>query len=145
MKKISFYTFGCRLNQSETASIQNSFKHSDYKVVGFDDPSDIVVINTCTVTESADSSSRHQIRQLARENPNSKLVVTGCFAERQPDVIKNLEGVVQDRFHYSGLPTGVLDIISYAWPTTITLLSHQCRSKADCKVSWCHSVLLRML
>ena len=69
MKKISFYTFGCRLNQSETASIQNSFEHSGYQVVGFDEPSDIVVINTCTVTEGGDADTRHLVHKVNRLNP----------------------------------------------------------------------------
>ncbi len=54
---------------------------------------EICIVNTCTVTESADTSSKYQIRQLAKKNPNSKLIVTGCSAERQPDVIAELDGV----------------------------------------------------
>ena len=54
---------------------------------------DICIVNTCTVTESADSSSRHAIRQLARENPESQLVVTGCFAEAKPELVKGMGGV----------------------------------------------------
>jgi threonylcarbamoyladenosine tRNA methylthiotransferase MtaB len=54
---------------------------------------EICIVNTCTVTDAADSGSRHEIRKLAKQNPNSKLVVTGCFAEQNPEAVKNLEGV----------------------------------------------------
>lgn len=92
-KKFKVVTLGCRTNQYESQAYTDQLKAMGYAQAQEHETADICIVNTCTVTESADSSSRHQIRQLARENPKSKLVVTGCFAERQPDVIKNLEGV----------------------------------------------------
>lgn len=92
-KKFKVVTLGCRTNQYESQAYTDQLQAMGYTAAQEHETADICIVNTCTVTESADSSSRHQIRQLARENPNSKLVVTGCFAERQPDVIKNLEGV----------------------------------------------------
>ena len=86
-------TLGCRTNQYESQAYQDQLIALGYRAVQSDEAAEICIVNTCTVTESADSSSRHAIRQLARDNPGTKLLVTGCFAERQPDVIKQIEGV----------------------------------------------------
>jgi len=93
MKKISFYTFGCRLNQSETASIQNSFEQGHYKVVGFDEPSDIVVINTCTVTEGGDADTRHLVHKVNRLNPKARIALVGCQAQIQKEKLADLPNV----------------------------------------------------
>jgi len=93
MKKISFYTFGCRLNQSETASIENSFERGGYQVVGFDEPSDIVVINTCTVTEGGDADTRHLVHKLNRQNPFARIALVGCQAQIQKEQLANLPNV----------------------------------------------------
>jgi len=92
-KKISFYTFGCRLNQSETASIQNSLHHGGYDVVGFDQPSDIVVINTCTVTEGGDADTRHLVHKVNRQNPNARIALVGCQAQVQKERLSDLPNV----------------------------------------------------
>lgn len=92
-KKFKIATLGCRTNQYESQAYQDQLLAMGYTRVAENETADLCIVNTCTVTESADSSSRHEIRQLARENPGTKLVVTGCFAERQPDVIKQIEGV----------------------------------------------------
>jgi len=93
MKKISFYTFGCRLNQSETASIQNSFVQGGYQVVGFDEPSDIVVINTCTVTEGGDADTRHLVHKVSRLNPQARIALVGCQAQIQKEQLAHLPNV----------------------------------------------------
>src|SRR3984885_8087564 len=93
MKKISFYTFGCRLNQSETASIQNSFEQGGYQVVGFDEPSDIVVINTCTVTEGGDADTRHLVHKVNRSNPLARIALVGCQAQIQKEQLAHLPNV----------------------------------------------------
>ena len=93
MKKISFYTFGCRLNQSETASIQNSFQQGGYRIVGFDEPSDIVVINTCTVTEGGDADTRHLVHKVNRQNPAARIALVGCQAQIQKEQLGDLPNV----------------------------------------------------
>ncbi len=93
MKRISFYTFGCRLNQSETASIQNSFDQSGYQVVGFDEPSDIVVINTCTVTEGGDADTRFLVHKVNRLNPGARIALVGCQAQIQKEQLASLPNV----------------------------------------------------
>lgn len=92
-KKFRIVSLGCRTNQYEAQAFQDQLIELGYREAALDELADICVVNTCTVTESADSSSRHEIRQLARRNPGAKIVVTGCYAERQPEVIRDLEGV----------------------------------------------------
>ena len=72
MQTISFYTLGCRLNQSETAVIENTFKIDGFKIVDFKQPADISVINTCTVTENGDADTRRLVYKLNRLNPKNK-------------------------------------------------------------------------
>lgn len=92
-KKFKISTLGCRTNQYESQAYQDQLKAMGYVPANEDEAADICIVNTCTVTESADSHSRHAIRQLARENPGTKLVITGCWAEGQPDAAKSIEGV----------------------------------------------------
>lgn len=92
-KKYKIVTLGCRTNQYESQAYRDQLEALGYKEARDDEEAEICIVNTCTVTESADGSSRHAIRQLARENKGSKLLVTGCFAERQPEVVGQIEGV----------------------------------------------------
>lgn len=80
MKKVSFKTLGCRLNQYETDALVTRFHQAGYQVVDFAAPADITVINTCTVTNQSDQKSRNTINHAARKNPASLVVVTGCMA-----------------------------------------------------------------
>lgn len=92
-KKFKITTLGCRTNQYESQAYQNQLEAMGYVRANDDEEADVCIVNTCTVTESADTSSRYQIRQLAKQNPNSKLIVTGCSVERQPDVLRKMDGV----------------------------------------------------
>ncbi len=91
--KISFYTLGCRLNQSETASIRNSFEAGGYTVVDFDKPSDIAVINTCTVTEGGDADTRRLVHRVNRLNPKARIALVGCQAQVQKERLAALPNV----------------------------------------------------
>lgn len=93
MPKISFSTLGCRLNQSETASIQNSFEAKGYEVVDFDETSDIVVINTCTVTEGGDADTRKLVNKANRRNPNVRIALVGCQAQVQKEQLAAMPNV----------------------------------------------------
>lgn len=92
-KKFKIATLGCRTNQYESQAYHDQLAAMGYLPAADGESADICIVNTCTVTESADSHSRHEIRKLARENPSAKLVVTGCFAERNPDAVIQLPGV----------------------------------------------------
>jgi threonylcarbamoyladenosine tRNA methylthiotransferase MtaB len=93
VKRISFYTFGCRLNQAETAVIQNSFEKDGYRVVGFDEPADVVVVNTCTVTENGDADTRRLVNKINRLNPEARIALVGCQAQIQKDKLTELPNV----------------------------------------------------
>lgn len=90
-KKYAVATLGCRTNQYETQGYIHQLQALGYTEVK--EGADICIVNTCTVTESADSSSRHQIRQLHKFHPNAEIIVTGCLAERAKDELIKLPGV----------------------------------------------------
>jgi len=92
-KKFKISTLGCRTNQYESEAYAAQLRALGYREAGEGEEADVCIVNTCTVTESADSSSRHQIRQLHRHHPGASLVVTGCLAERLPAEIQAIPGV----------------------------------------------------
>lgn len=92
-KKASFYTLGCKLNFSETSSIARRFEDIGFERIDFSEKADVVVINSCSVTAEGDKKTRNIIRQAVRKNPGSLIVVTGCYAQLQPEVIQKIEGV----------------------------------------------------
>ncbi|MCA9401205.1 MAG: tRNA (N(6)-L-threonylcarbamoyladenosine(37)-C(2))-methylthiotransferase MtaB [Candidatus Omnitrophica bacterium] len=92
-KNIAFYTFGCRLNQSETAVIEQCFEKRGYKIVPFKEPADVVVVNTCTVTENGDQDTRRLVNKINRINPNAKIALVGCQAQIQKEALTSLQNV----------------------------------------------------
>ena len=92
-KTVAFGTLGCKLNFSETSTIARSFTEMGFKRVDFKEKADIYVINTCSVTDTADKKSRAFIRQVAKHNPAAFIVVTGCYAQLNPEEIASIEGV----------------------------------------------------
>lgn len=92
-KKASFYTLGCKLNFSETSSIARRFEDVGFERVEFTENADVVVINSCSVTAEGDKKTRNIIRQAVRKNPEAVVVVTGCYAQLQPEAIQKIEGV----------------------------------------------------
>lgn len=92
-KRFKVVALGCRTNQYEAAAYISQLQKLGYQEAQEGEEAELCIVNTCTVTESADSSSRHQIRQLARAHPGAKLVVTGCLAERLPEEIAKIQDV----------------------------------------------------
>lgn len=92
-KKVALHTLGCRLNFSETGSIARGFSERGYEVVDFGQPADVVFINTCTVTDQADSTCRNLIRKAHKSSPDGRIVVAGCYAQMEADTIKTMQGV----------------------------------------------------
>ena len=93
MKKVSFYTLGCKLNQAETAIIAEQFERGGYQLIPFGEPVDICVINTCTVTGKSDHRCRQMIRKAKKISPSAKIAVVGCYAQLSPGKIQNINGV----------------------------------------------------
>lgn len=91
--KASLYTLGCRLNQAETAIIAKSLEKKGFEIADFGSPSDLTVINTCTVTEQADAKCRQAVRKVLRQNPDTYVAVVGCYAQMAVDTIREIEGV----------------------------------------------------
>lgn len=92
-KKASFYTLGCKLNFSETSSIARRFEELGFERVEFTENADAVVINSCSVTAEGDKKTRNIIRQAVRKNPDALIIVTGCYAQLQPETIQKIDGV----------------------------------------------------
>ncbi len=95
MKRFKVVTLGCRTNQYESQAYTDQLRQMGYEPVQEGEEADLCVVNTCTVTESADSSSRHQIRSLLRSHPNAKVAVTGCMAESAPEALLAIDPRIQ--------------------------------------------------
>jgi threonylcarbamoyladenosine tRNA methylthiotransferase MtaB len=93
MKKVALHTLGCKLNFAETATLARQFQGSGYAVVELSEPADVVVLNTCSVTERADRECRQLIRRARRTSPQAAIVVTGCYAQLRPNEISAIPGV----------------------------------------------------
>jgi threonylcarbamoyladenosine tRNA methylthiotransferase MtaB len=93
MKKVAFYTLGCKLNFSETSSIGRLFTDAGYAVVDFTDGADVYVINTCSVTEHADKKCRKVVKEALKYSPNAYVTIVGCYAQLKPQEIAEIEGV----------------------------------------------------
>jgi tRNA A37 methylthiotransferase MiaB len=92
--KYSVITFGCRVNQADSLNVEEDLR-AHGAIASEADEADVVVVNTCSVTASADQAARQTIRRIARLNPDAKIVVTGCYATRRPDEVVDLPGVAR--------------------------------------------------
>jgi len=90
---IAFHTLGCKLNFSETSTLARLVEKDGFTRRDFDEQADIYVINTCSVTENADKECRQLVRRIRRRSPESFVVITGCYAQLQPEAIAAMEGV----------------------------------------------------
>ena len=94
-KKFKVVTLGCRTNQYESQAYVDQLKAQGYVEAGEGEEAELCIVNTCTVTESADHSSRHAVRQLVKQNPLAEVVVTGCAAEKETDAFLQIKGVTR--------------------------------------------------
>ncbi|MEW4560994.1 tRNA (N(6)-L-threonylcarbamoyladenosine(37)-C(2))-methylthiotransferase MtaB [Bremerella sp. JC770] len=113
--KLKTLTLGCKVNQYETELVREGLARGGYRDAADTESADVCVVNTCTVTNEGDSKSRQAIRRLARDNPNSRIVVMGCYATRAPNELKvlpNVSEVVTDKREIPDLlgRMGVIDI-----------------------------------
>ncbi|MBI4620601.1 MAG: tRNA (N(6)-L-threonylcarbamoyladenosine(37)-C(2))-methylthiotransferase MtaB [Desulfobacterales bacterium] len=93
MKKIAIATLGCKVNRYDSAVIHKLLEGAEFSFVPFDQEADVYIVNTCTVTKRADYQSRQLIRRSHRLNPDALIIVTGCYAQRAPQEIKEIQGV----------------------------------------------------
>lgn len=93
MKKVAFYTLGCKVNQYETEAMMESFEAAGYQIVEYDEYADVYIINTCTVTNMGDRKSRQIIRRALDSNPNAFIAVVGCYSQISPDKVIEIPGV----------------------------------------------------
>ncbi|CAN5312953.1 tRNA (N(6)-L-threonylcarbamoyladenosine(37)-C(2))-methylthiotransferase MtaB [soil metagenome] len=93
MKKVAFYTLGCKLNFSETSTISRKFEENGYRKVDFTDTPDIFIINTCSVTENADKKCHKIVREARAIAPDAYVAIIGCYAQLKPKEISEIPGV----------------------------------------------------
>jgi threonylcarbamoyladenosine tRNA methylthiotransferase MtaB len=103
-KRVAFESLGCKLNYAETVQIEKEFKRRGFDVVDSASSADVFVINTCTVTQSADSDCRQIVRRALRSSPDAFVVVTGCYAQGKPEEVAQIDGVdlvlgAREKFH----------------------------------------------
>src|SRR5438093_10096685 len=92
--KYAVVTFGCRVNQADSLGFEEELRAAGAAAAAPDE-ADLVIVNTCSVTATADQGARQTIRRIARDNPAAKIVVTGCYATRRPDELAALPNVVR--------------------------------------------------
>lgn len=92
-RTVAFHTLGCKLNYSETSSIRRMFEDRGYTTLDYDMPADLYVVNTCSVTDFADQKCRQVVRKALRNNPQARVIVTGCYAQLKPEEIARIPGV----------------------------------------------------
>ena len=92
-KRASLHTLGCRLNQAETSVLGEGLRKQGYQLVAFGEPTDLLVINTCSVTEDAERTSRYLIRKTLTHSPQAFVAVTGCYAQTGADALRRQAGV----------------------------------------------------
>ena len=92
-KKVVYHTLGCKLNFAETSAIGKQLADAGFIKARAGEEADICIINTCSVTDTADHKCRQAISRLHRLHPNAKMIVTGCYAQLKPDEIARIEGV----------------------------------------------------
>jgi threonylcarbamoyladenosine tRNA methylthiotransferase MtaB len=91
--RVAFYTLGCRLNQAETALLKDGFQQGGFVPVEFGQETEVLVINSCTVTEGAEADCRRIVRQVLRHSPQAFVTVTGCYAQTGSDTLRGVDGI----------------------------------------------------
>ena len=90
---VAIETHGCKLNQADSEALARQFLKTGYRLVSMDEPADVYVVNTCTVTHIADRKARQALRAASRRNPEALIVATGCYSQRSPVSLARVDGV----------------------------------------------------
>ena len=115
-KTAAYYTLGCKLNFSETSTFGQMLQDMGVRTVEKGEKADICLINTCSVTEVADSKCRQAIRKMVKQNPGAFVVVTGCYAQLEAETVAKIEGV--NLVLGSNEKANLIDYLSNAWSGT---------------------------
>lgn len=146
MKKVAFYTLGCKVNQYETEYMEEQFRESGYDIIDFTENADIYIVNTCSVTAMADRKSRNAVYKAHKTNPSALIAVTGCYSQTNPDEFKkmdfvdvilgnNKENIVDAVENYSGNRFFAVDDISKTKTyTNISVKEHIGKTRAFMKI-----------
>ena len=112
-KTAKYFTLGCKLNFSETSTFGQMLQEMGVRTADKAEKADLCLINTCSVTEVADSKCRQAIRKMVKENPDSFVIVTGCYAQLEAETVAKIEGV--DLVLGSNEKANLIDYLSNAW------------------------------
>lgn len=112
-KRAAYFTLGCKLNFSETSTFGQMLRDMGVRTVKEGEKADICLVNTCSVTEVADHKCRQAIHRLVRQNPDAFVVVTGCYAQLEPEAVSKIEGV--DLVLGSNEKSNLIQFLSEAW------------------------------
>ncbi len=121
MKKAFVYTFGCKVNQYESQQLIETLQKKGYKITDTAEDAELSVVNSCTVTVKADSQARNIVRQIAKKNPKSKIMLTGCYAKRSKKELENLVPSLS-------IVTDKKDIAGILPDSTVTRFDKHCRA-----------------
>jgi len=135
MKKVAFYTLGCKLNYSETSTISRKFEEKGYRKVDFTETPDIFIINTCSVTENADKKCHKIVREARAISPDAYVAIIGCYAQLKPKEIAEIPGVdavlgASEKFRLIELLDG------FVRPTSPRVLSSEIRQASVFNASY---------
>ncbi len=122
MKKVAFYTLGCKLNFSETSTIVRLFEENEFKKVEFQEAADVYIINTCSVTDNADKKCRKVVKEALKYSPKAFVVIIGCYAQLKPQEIASIPGVAavlgaSEKFK-------IFDLLKDFTPSAIPVIHH---------------------
>src|SRR2546428_247462 len=111
MLRASLHTIGCRLNQAETAVLADQLRSQGYELVEFGQPSDLFVLNTCSVTASAEADCRNLVRRMRRASPDAFIAVTGCYAQTGLEALRKMGEVGVNVARYCSDGLTLLDVV----------------------------------
>jgi threonylcarbamoyladenosine tRNA methylthiotransferase MtaB len=132
-KRASLHTLGCRLNQAETAILESRLRLEGYDVVEFGQPTDLLVVNTCSVTEEAERTCRYIIRKTLKHSPDAFVAVTGCYAQTGVQDLRTIPGIdliVGNQFKWD-LPTLLPPAQSLQKQSTVEVFHSKTISRED--------------
>ena len=112
-KKVAYFTLGCKLNFSETSTFGQMLQEYGVRAAQKGEQADLCLINTCSVTEVADSKCRQAIHRMVREHPGAFVVVTGCYAQLKPEEVAHIDGV--DLVLGSNEKADLIQFLAEAW------------------------------